>query len=278
MHVAEAGHGPPVVLLHGWPQNWWTWRGVIPRLAGSHRVICPDLRGFGWSDAPPRGYDKETLAHDVLRLLDALELDRVSLVGHDWGGFVGYLLALHHPERIERYLALNIIHPWPRAQVRDVLNVWRLSYQWVMAAPVLGRLTARHGRRVLGRLLRAGLVDQSAMTDEDLDIFLSPLAEPDRTHVSVQVYRTFQLQELLPLARGRYRSLRLTVPTRVLFGTGDVVMTADQMDGYQPYADDMAVELVPGCGHFIADERPDLVADRALAFFGPREGAAPRPA
>ena len=126
--------------------------------------------------------------------------------------------------------------------------------------------------------MRAGLANKRAVTDEDLEIFLGPLGERDRAHVGVQIYRTFQLHEFVPLARGRYRALRLTVPTRVLFGIEDGVMSPDQLEGFEPYADDMAVELVPGCGHFIADERPDLVAERALAFFGSAEGAAAPPA
>ena len=102
VHVAEAGEGPPLLLLHGWPQHWWMWKGVIPALAESHRVICPDLRGHGWTDAPPWGYEKEGLASDALALLDALEIERVGMLGHDWGGLVGFLLSLRAPERIER--------------------------------------------------------------------------------------------------------------------------------------------------------------------------------
>src|SRR5918999_5304513 len=108
MHVAEAGEGEPVLMLHGWPQHWWEWRAVIPRLADRYRLICPDLRGHGWTDAPREGYEKERLATDVLGLLDALELERVRLVGHDWGGWVGFLLCFRAPQRIDRFLALNI--------------------------------------------------------------------------------------------------------------------------------------------------------------------------
>ena len=113
-HVATAGHGPPVVLLHGWPQHWYEWRDVIPLLAPHARVICPDLRGFGWTDVPERGYEKDQLKRDVLALLDALELERVTFAGHDWGGYVGFMLALDHPDRIESFLALNVLPPWPR--------------------------------------------------------------------------------------------------------------------------------------------------------------------
>ena len=84
MHVAEAGEGDPVLLLHGFPQHWWAWRGVIPRLAENHRVIVPDLRGAGWTDVPRTGYDRDQLVADVVALLDALEVDRVHVVAHDW--------------------------------------------------------------------------------------------------------------------------------------------------------------------------------------------------
>src|SRR5947209_2285710 len=84
LHLACAGDGPPLLLLHGWPQHWWCWRHVIPTLAHSRRVIAPDLRGWGWSQAPPGDYAKSTFAADVLALLDAEGLDRVSVIGHDW--------------------------------------------------------------------------------------------------------------------------------------------------------------------------------------------------
>jgi pimeloyl-ACP methyl ester carboxylesterase len=112
MHVAEAGVGDPVLLLHGWPQHWYCWRRVIPRLAADHRLLCADLRGFGWSDAPRSSYSKQELADDVIALLDALELDRVRLVGHDWGAFVAFLAALRAPDRFSELLALSMIHPW----------------------------------------------------------------------------------------------------------------------------------------------------------------------
>ncbi len=140
LHVAEAGSGPPILLQHGWPQNWWEWRRLIGPLAADHRVICPDLRGLGWSDAPRGRYDKETLAGDLLGVLDALELalpgsgERVRLVGHDWGGFVGFLACLRAPERFESFLALSITHPWfgVGSGVPDPRALLRLWYQFVI--------------------------------------------------------------------------------------------------------------------------------------------------
>ena len=132
-HVATAGHGPPVVLLHGWPQHWYEWRDVIPLLAPHARVICPDLRGFGWTDVPERGYEKDQLKRDVLALLDALGLERVTFAGHDWGGYVGFMLALDHPDRIESFLALNVLPPWPPESARTRLDAWRFLYIPVLA-------------------------------------------------------------------------------------------------------------------------------------------------
>ena len=104
-HLAAIGEGEPVVLLHGFPQHWWQWHAMAPVIAaGGYRVICPDLRGFGWTAVPGGGYDRETMARDVLALMDALRLERVRVIGHDWGAWIGFLLCLHHPERIERFV------------------------------------------------------------------------------------------------------------------------------------------------------------------------------
>src|SRR5262249_28697504 len=94
LHVAEAGAGDPVMLLHSFPQHWYAWRHVIPLLAGQYRLICPDWRGFGWSQAPPGGYDTADRAADILALADALGLRRVRLIAHDWGGHAAFRAAL----------------------------------------------------------------------------------------------------------------------------------------------------------------------------------------
>jgi pimeloyl-ACP methyl ester carboxylesterase len=266
-HLAEAGEGDDVVLcLHGWPQHWYEWRDLLPRLAAAgHRAIAMDLRGFGWSDAPPGGYEKENLATDVLAVLDELGLERVKLVGHDWGGWIGFLLCLRAPERFERYLALNILTPWinPRNLVPEL---WRFYYQLLIAAPLLGYRLHRSGQFVPRVLVGASSV-RSVWDEPTLRAFADNLAEPDRARACVQMYRVFQLRETPENLRGRYDHSRLSVPTLLLFGTDDAALRPQLLAGYQRHADDMRVELVPGCGHFIADERPDLVADRALTFF-----------
>ena len=267
-HVAEAGEGDDVVLcLHGWPQHWYEWRFLMPALADRHRVLALDLRGFGWSDAPPDGYEKENLADDVLAVLDALGIERVKLVGHDWGGWIGFLLCLKAPQRFERYLALNILHPWLGGIGAVFPYAWRFTYQLVIMTPLLGYQLQRRSGFIPG-IFRSGSTVKEVWDEPTVRAFADNLAEPERARAGVQMYRSFQLREVPGLLRGRYAEQRLTVPTLLLFGVEDAILRPELLDGYEEHADAMEVELVRDCGHFIADERPELVAARAREFFG----------
>jgi pimeloyl-ACP methyl ester carboxylesterase len=237
----------------------------MPALAGAgHRVLAMDLRGFGWSDAPPGGYEKENMADDVLAVLDQLGLEQVKLVGHDWGGWIGFLLGIRAPERFSHYLALNIVHPWVTRR-NMVPHLWRFWYQQAILAPGLGYRLHRGGRFV-PRIIRHWTVDQSAWDEATIRSFADNLAEPGPARAGVQVYRVFNLKEVPQVLAGKYLGRRLSVPTLLLFGSGDPVLRPRMLAGYQHHADQMRVELVPGCGHFIVDERPELVAERAREF------------
>jgi len=263
MHLAEAGEGRPIVMLHGWPQHWYLWRRVMPLLAPQARVLCPDLRGFGWTDVPGRGYDRETMAGDVLALLDELGLDRVDLVGHDWGGWIGFLLALRRPERIGRFVALSIVPPWPSGDRRGLLEAWRIAYQIPLALPQLGRRAVEHG---LARLaLRTG---SDAFSEGEIEAFTDRL-KGERAYASELLYRTFLLREAVPVFAGRYAGLPFEVPTLLLVGERDRVIPTRAVREQAARADALELELVPEAGHFIVDEKPELVADRTLGFFRP---------
>ena len=216
-HVAEAGSGDDVVLcLHGWPQHWYEWRHLMPALADRHRVLALDLRGCGWSDAPRDGYEKEDLATDVLAVLDALGIERVKLVGHDWGGWIGFLLCLRAPQRFERFLALNIVPPWINLRA-GIGHAWRFWYQQLILAPGIGYRLHRRGDFVK-RVLVGGSERKDAWDEETLAVFADSLTEPARARAAVQMYRVFNWRELLPILRGRYAEARLEVPTLMVLG------------------------------------------------------------
>lgn len=264
MHVAEAGEGKPIVLLHGWPQHWYAWRHLIPRLAESHRVICPDLRGLGWSEATRDGYEKETFAADTLHLLDALGLERVRLVGHDWGGVAGFFLCLRAPERVERYVAMNTGHPWIEMQLRQVPQLYRLWYQALLASPILGRRAVRPLVQAMYRIA----VNPDLVSRQEWGEFVDQFAEPERADATVQIYRTFLTREMPAISRGKYRDRRLTVPTLYLHGEHDPVVSPENFEPVKRQADDFELEIVPRAGHFVAEEQPAEVAERVLGFFG----------
>jgi pimeloyl-ACP methyl ester carboxylesterase len=252
VHVAEAGVGSPLVLLHGWPQHWFCWRRLVPILADRYRLLMPDLRGHGWSDAPRGGYDKEQLATDLLGLLDALDLDQVRLIGHDWGGWTGFLACLRSPQRFRSFLALGIVHPFQRPTLGKALQAWRGAYQLALATPVLAAATLRASPRPVTAAIRAATVRTDAFSDQELLGYGSILQQPERAHASVQMYRTFVLRELPKLAR--YREQRLVVPTQLIVGTGDPVASPALLDGWQDHADDMTLTRLPRVGHFVPEE------------------------
>jgi pimeloyl-ACP methyl ester carboxylesterase len=268
VHVAEAGAGDPVLLVHGTPQHWFMWRRVIPLLAPRYRLICPDLRGHGWSDAPATGYAKERFAADLLALLDALELPSVKLIGHDWGGFAGFLLCLRAPERVERFLLVAMIHPWQAGfRPRQTLQAWRFWYQVLLAAPVLGERVLRHtgfARTLLG----LGWQQREAWVEDEVREFTQLLTRPERARGVSRTERAFLLHDLPRMLIGHWSKWRLTVPTRALFSTKDFAQTPDMLDGYQDRADRFDVRLTDASGHFIPEELPELVASEAIDLFG----------
>lgn len=273
-HVAVAGEGEPVVLLHGWPEHWYAWRHVIPLLAERHKIFAPDLRGFGWTDIAWKGFEKENMAEDVIRLLDALELDRVRVVGHDWGGWIGFLMALRHPPRVRQLVAMGATPPWPRPTPGNVLAARRLWYMLALAAPYAGQRVLQRHPGYLRRQIRKRAVRRGAFSQEDFRIYTRDLRSPTRARASALLYRTFLLRELLPVVAGRYRKLRLETPTLVLHGKGDKVVPARLSAKQERHADDLRVELVPDAGHFLPEEKPDVVAEKVLDFFQ----ESPRPA
>ncbi|MGH2833525.1 MAG: alpha/beta fold hydrolase [Solirubrobacteraceae bacterium] len=236
-------------------------------MAATHTIICPDLRGFGWSQAPPGDYAKRTLAQDMLGLLDALGLERVDLMAHDWGAWAGFQLCLEQPERFAHYLALNILTPWPdRPSPRAALGLWRLIYQVMLCTPPLARRLL--GGDFVKRVIRSGAVHPDAWSGEDLELYAAVLRQPQRIDASIHLYRTFLTRELMPYFAGYFGRRRLEVPTLLLHGTKDPAIDHRRLGRWAQNSDQMAVEYRDDSGHFIVEELPGIVAARALALFG----------
>ena len=268
-HLAEAGEGDPVLLLHGFPRHWYAWRRLIPLLADGYRLICPDLRGFGWSEAPERGYDTPTRVADVLALLDALQLDRVRLIGHEFGARTGFIACLRAPDRFSHHLALSAVHPWP-GLLRSLPHVWRYFYTPILEARGLGAWTLANRPGFTRWLLRRSFADPSRLDRETLEAieeFVASTAEPARAHAGAALHHEYAMHDLVPMVLGRYRGERLRVPTLLLSGSNDVTLAPAGLAGGARFADDLRVEILAGRGHALPEECPELVADAARALF-----------
>jgi pimeloyl-ACP methyl ester carboxylesterase len=261
-HVTEAGpaDGIPVLALHGWPQHHYEFRDLLADPPEGMRIIAPDLPGYGWSGPPPHRWQKEQVTSDVLALLDQLGVQRAVLVGHDWGGWIGHLLALRAPERFSAFLALNIIHPWNRpAALRP--HLWRFYYQPVIA--FFGERLQRD-TELAYRAFRGSLFDSSRVSREDARWFSERARDPVCARAGRDTYRTFLLHEIPASVRHGERR-RSSVPTRVVFGAADVALHWSLASASTARADDYRLELIPDCGHFIVDELPGVVRERLIA-------------
>jgi pimeloyl-ACP methyl ester carboxylesterase len=239
-HVAQAGEGLPLVLLHGWPQHWWMWRLVMPALAPRFRLIVPDLRGFGWTDAPEGPYDKLTLAEDMLALLDEMGVGRFRLMGHDWGAYTSILMAATAPERVERMIPMSFPPPWDRRpDPRKLIGGAHV--------PLLS-FTDRHVPFMAEQILKRA----STLSDEEVEVYVARFRPKERRSATVGVYRSFVLKDA---ARG-VPGGKPDVPIRFIGGEGDLVV---RYSG--------GVEMIPGAGHFLPEDKPDAVIEHAMSFF-----------
>jgi len=269
-HVALAGpdDGSPVLLHHGWPQHWYMWRHLIAPLAeAGHRVIAPDSRGFGWSEHPAdEDFSHSAFVDDVAELCQTLGLERIAYVGHDWGCWFGFLLALSRPQLVERAALISAPHPWlppPAPDIETVVRFSRLAYQVAIASPTppgplkpaLFRLIAQaaHGRQ---------------FSESDLEAYMAPLRQPSQIRASTLLYRTTLLKEMLPVARGAHEGKRLAMPVLYMIGDRDLLFDEGAVNALPSHGDDVSIEIVKGAGHFVPEEEPELVRDRVVAFLG----------
>lgn len=268
IHVADAGpaDGPAVMLVHGFPQNWWEWHPLIgPLAADGYRVLCPDLRGAGWSSAPRSQYRKNDMADDLAGVLDRLGVRPVKLVAHDWGGPVAFIMMLHHPAKVSGFFGVNTVGVWAKRDLTTARDLWRFWYQLPIALPVVGPRLVRNPNSRLSRWLMSWAGDGFTLPDDDLQMYAECMREPGHAVAGSRWYRTALTGEMLRWPR-EFGDARVDVPVRWLQGTGDPVLRPNLLRGYGERCSDFEVELVDGVGHWIVEQSPELVLDRLRKF------------
>jgi pimeloyl-ACP methyl ester carboxylesterase len=269
IHVADAGaaDGPAMMLVHGFPQNWWQWHSLIgPLAADGYRVLCPDLRGAGWSSAPRSRYLKNDMADDLAAVLDRLDVGSAKLVAHDWGGPVAFIMMLRHPSKVSGFFGLNTAGPWTTRDLTAIRHAWRFWYQIPIALPFIGPRVIADPKARYFRMLVSWVGGGFSPPDDDFWLYVELMREPGHAVAGSRWYRTFETTEVWRWLRGEFDDARVDVPVRWLHGTADPVITPDLLRGYAERISDFELELVDGVGHWIVEQRPELVLDRIRKF------------
>jgi pimeloyl-ACP methyl ester carboxylesterase len=271
IHYVTAGDGPrTIVLLHGFPQTWWEWRSVIPELVGAgFRVVALDYRGAGHSGRPADGYDKATMAGDVHRLLrDHLGFTGpVVLAGHDIGLMVAYSYARQYRDEVSHLAVIDA--PLPGTAVFDRLSsdprVWQFAFHAVRDIPEM--LIAGRERPYLQHFFTARSADPSAVTAEDLDVYVAAYASPGGIRAGMEVYRAFD-KDVAENRAALEQDGKLTLP--VLAVGGAISTTGSLMESMmREVADNVTAVLIADAGHWIPEEQPRVLA-QAIAEFAHR--------
>ncbi|HEU0104347.1 MAG TPA: alpha/beta hydrolase [Mycobacteriales bacterium] len=268
-HVAEAGPrgGPLVLLLHGFPEFWWSWRFQLAALgeAGFH-AVAPDLRGYGATDKPPRGYDLPTLAEDVAGLVRALGAHDAHLVGHDWGGLLGWTTATLQPRLVRSLTVLSVPHPLRlRRALLSRRQARASAYVAGFQVPRVPERRLREGALV-GELL-AGWGGPGFPDEETDRRCREAMAIPGAAHCALEYYRWAVRSQARPEGRRFAEALRpgVSAPVLHLHGARDGCILPDTVRGSGDYAHGgYDLRVLPGVGHFPHQEVPDTVTAAVL--------------
>ncbi len=266
MHYVTQGEGPLVVLLHGFPEFWYSWRHQIPFLAEhGYMVVAPDLRGYNDTDKPRKGYDVPTLLRDIVGLIKGLGREKAIIVGHDWGGILAWEFAIRYPEMTERLVAMNAPHPAAmRREFRTLKQLRKSSYMFFFQLPWLPEyvLLRNHANEV-GRTLRGNAGQKSVFSREETAIYQQAMSKPGAATASLNYYRQIFRRPPSP-STGKNPYVR--VPTLLIWGEQDRALGIELTTGLEQWVDHLEIRRIPDSGHWVQQEQPEKVNRYVLEF------------
>lgn len=275
LHCVTQGEGELVILLHGFPEFWYSWRHQIPALAQHFKVVVPDLRGYNDSDKPASGYDLDTLSADICGLIENLGYKRAHLVGHDWGGTIAWHVAQTFPHLLDRLAVLNAPHPQRFLQelLSNVDQVRRSWYWLAFQVPGLPEWLIRQNLRLFVKnLFQEQAVRKGAFSAKDAAIYQAALAKPGVLAAALSYHRQLLSPQawLHHLQNPIWATAAIdpvTVPTLVLWGAEDALLSRKLTEGIDRWVKaPLRLKTIPDCGHWIQQEVPQTVNRELLNF------------
>jgi len=268
LHYVVQGKGPLIVLLHGFPEFWYSWRYQIAFLAGhGYTVVAPDLRGYNESEKPRGGYDIPTLIGDIAGLVTGLGYERATIAGHDWGGVLAWSFAMRYPSMTERLIVMNAPHP--AAMVRELHTVKQLRKSWyifLFQLPWLPEMALlRNHANAIGRMLRGAAVQKEAFPRAVTARYQRAMSKPGAMRAALSYYR-ISFRAMLRPASITASVAQISAPTLLIWGEQDIALDIALTTGLEQWVKDIRVRRVPDSGHWVQQEKPQQVNRLMLEF------------
>ncbi|MBI1242772.1 MAG: alpha/beta fold hydrolase [Nostoc sp. RI_552] len=258
LHYTTQGSGPLMLMLHGFPEFWYSWRHQIPEFAKYFQVVAIDLRGYNYSDKPKdqSAYVMDEFVKDVEGVIHGLGYHQCILVGHDWGAAIAWSFAYAHPEMVQRLVILNLPHPAKFAQgLRTYQQLLRSWYVFLFQLPWLPELLIRFSDyEAIEKLIQGTAFNKSAFTPTDLNAYKNAAAKPGAVTAMLNYYRQVFKHSFIHKNWGI-----LPVPTLMIWGENDTALGKELTYDTSTYVNDFKIKYISDCGHWVQQEKPDLV-------------------
>ncbi|KJH72843.1 alpha/beta fold hydrolase [Aliterella atlantica] len=258
LHYVTQGSGELMLMLHGFPEFWYSWRHQIPEFAQNYKVVALDLRGYNDSDKPKErsAYVMDQFIKDIEGVIRGLGYDRAIIVGHDWGGAIAWNFAYSRPQMVERLIVINLPHPAKMAEgLRSPQQLLRSSYMFFFQLPEIPEALIQAGDyELLGRTLQQATVNKNVFTPADLEAYKDAASKRGALTAMLNYYRNLTHQRMLSSDWSI-----LEVPTLLIWGEGDVALGKELTYNTYAYVRNLQIKYISNAGHFVHQEQPQLV-------------------
>ncbi len=258
LHYVTQGEGDLMLMLHGFPEFWYSWRYQIPEFAKNHKVVALDLRGYNDSDKPQEtsAYVMDEFIKDIEGVISGLGYDKCTLVAHDWGGAIAWSFAYTYPDMLEKLIILNLPHPAKFAKgLRTLQQLLRSWYIFFFQLPFLPELFIKsQNYKFIETAIKGMAVDKSVFTQANIDAYKEAASKPGALTAMVNYYRNI----FKPVFFNRKWGV-LEVPTLMIWGENDTALGKELTYGTEAYVKDLQIHYIPNCSHWIQQEQPALL-------------------